>query len=74
MSPAAGLSVVLAAFVALMTMVIVLAFRERRAARRIDATDVAAQNASDARMLVGVFGGILGGMLLTVVAAVLVFF
>lgn len=74
MSLGARLAVVLAAFAVLMATVITVAFRERRAARIIDVTDVAAQGASDARILVTIFGSIIGGMLLTVVTAVLVFF
>jgi len=68
----ASLSLVIAAFVALMTTVLVLAFRERKLARAGTA-DAQAQGASDARVLVTIFGSIIGGMLLMVVTAVLVF-
>jgi hypothetical protein len=74
MSASAGLVLVLAAFVALLTTVIRLAFRERRLGKTIDASDTAAQNASDARLLVTIFGSIIGGMVLTLITAWLVFF
>ena len=47
------------------------AFRPGRAA---PVGDTAAQSASDARVLVTIFGSIFGGMLLMLVTAVLVFF
>ena len=74
MSTSIGLSMVLAAFVALMTTVLTVAMRERRAGKRIEASDAASQAASDGRVMVVVFGSIIGGMLLMVVTAVLVFF
>jgi hypothetical protein len=72
-SVAAGLGVVLAAFVALLSGVVVLAFRERRLGRTIAADDHVAQHASDMRILAVVFPSIIGGMLLTLVTAWLVF-
>jgi hypothetical protein len=74
MSASAGLVMVLGAFVALLTTVLRLAFRERRLAKTMDAADTAAQQASDARLLVTIFGSIIGGMLLTLITAWLVFF
>ena len=74
MSLGVSLSLVIAAFLALMTTVMALAFRERKAARRMAVEDTAAQGASDGRILVAIFGSILGGMLLMAVTAVLVFF
>ena len=74
MSLGVSLSLVIAAFVLLMGTVMTIAFRERRAGRRIAAGDVAAQGASDARVLVVIFGSIIGGMILMLVTAVLVFF
>lgn len=73
MSLGASLSLVIAAFVGLMALVLTLALRERRAGARI-AGNASAQAASDGRVLVAIFGSILGGMLLMVVTAVLVFF
>jgi hypothetical protein len=73
MSVALGLSLVIAAFVALMGGVLALAFRERRVGRRIEATDTAAQGASDARILTVIFGSIIGGMVLTLVTASIIF-
>ena len=68
----ASLALVLAAFVAILTAVMAMAFRERRTARAA-AGDTAAEAASDARVMTIVFAAIPGGMLLTLVAAWLVF-
>jgi uncharacterized protein (DUF58 family) len=68
------LLVVFLAFLAVLAAVIWMAFRERKLARSIPADDLAAQQAADARVLVTVFGGIFGGMLLTLLVAWLVFF
>jgi len=73
MSVGFGLSLVIATFVAIMAGVLALSFRERRAGKRIEADDVAAQNASDARLLTAIFGSIIGGMVLTLITASLVF-
>jgi hypothetical protein len=67
------LAVVFAAFLTILGVVIYFAFRERRLGKRIDQSDIAAQQASDARVLVVVFGAIFGGMLLTLIVAWLVF-
>ena len=67
------LAIVLAAFVAILTIVIFMAFRERRIGKTIAADDSAAQQASDARVLTVIFSAIMGGMLLTVLVAWLVF-
>jgi hypothetical protein len=74
MSAVTGLVLVIAAFVALLTTVMRLAFRERRLSKTIAVNDLEAQNASDARLLATIFGSIIGGMALTVVTAWLVFF
>jgi len=74
MSASAGLALVLGAFVALLTGVMRLAFRERRLGRTLRIDDVAAHQASDARLLAMIFGSIIGGMLLTLLTAWLVFF
>jgi hypothetical protein len=59
---------------AILTIVVWLAFRERRLGKTIDPSDVAAQQASDSRVLIVVFGAIFGGMFLTILVAWLVFF
>jgi hypothetical protein len=69
----AKLGVVLAAFVAILTIVIYMAFRERKLGKTIAADDIAAQQASDARVLIVIFTAILGGMLLTLLVAYMVF-
>jgi len=73
MSMAVGLSLVIATFVAIMAGVLTLAFRERRVCQRIDAADTAAQGASDARIITAIFGSIIGGMVLTLVTATIIF-
>ena len=68
------LVVVLAAFLAILVTVIAMVFRERRLGRHIAGDDLAAQQASDSRVLVVIFSAIAGGMLLTLLVAWLVFF
>ena len=68
------LAVVIAAFVAILVIVIYMAFRERRLGKGIANDDIAGQQASDARVLVVIFGAIFGGMFLTLLVAYLVFF
>lgn len=68
------LAIVLAAFVAILAIVVYVAFRERRLGKGIAQDDLEAQQSSDARVLVVIFGGIFGGMLLTLIVAYLVFF
>jgi hypothetical protein len=68
-----SLSFAFAGFVAILAIVIVMAFRERRASRAIAAEDTAAQSAADARVLTVIFAAIPGGMLLTAIVAWLVF-
>lgn len=67
------LAIVLAAFVAILVIVILMAFRERRLGRSIAPDDAAAQQASDARVLTVIFSAIMGGMGLTLLVAWLVF-
>jgi len=69
----AKLAIVLAAFVAILTIVIYMAFRERKLGKSIAADDIAAQQASDARVLMVIFTAIFGGMLLTLLVAYMVF-
>ena len=68
------LAIVFAAFVAILVVVIFMAFRERRLSGRIAEGDLAAGLASDARVLTVIFTAIIGGMLLTFLVAWLVFF
>ena len=74
MSLGAKLAIVFLAFLTILTVVIWLAFRERRLGKTIDSADTAAQQASDSRVLIVVFGAIFGGMFLTILVAWLVFF
>jgi len=67
------LVIVFIAFVAILTIVIFMAFRERRLGKTIASDDTAAQQASDARVLTVIFSAIMGGMLLTLLVAWLVF-
>ena len=70
----AKLSVVFIAFVAILVIVIYMAFRERKLGRAIAQDDEAARQASDARVLTVIFTAIFGGMLLTLIVAYIVFF
>ena len=73
MSLLAKLAIVTAAFVAILVIVILMVFRERKLGHGIDPSDTAAQEASDARVLTVIFSAILGGMLLTLLVAYIVF-
>jgi len=68
------LLVVFFAFVAILAVVIVVAFLERKRGRTIARDDLAAQQAQDARVLAIIFSAMLGGMVLTLLVAWLVFF
>jgi heme O synthase-like polyprenyltransferase len=68
------LLLVFLAFLAVLAAVIGMAFRERKRAREIPAGDLAAQQAADGRVLFTIFTAIIGGMLLTLLTAWLVFF
>lgn len=68
------LVIVFAAFVAILVIVILMAFRERKLGKRLADDDLQAQQASDARVLTVIFTAIFGGMLLTLIVAYLVFF
>jgi sensor domain CHASE-containing protein len=67
------LLVVFLAFVALLVTVIAVAFRERKRGMNIASDDIAAQQ-QDARVMAVIFSAIMGGMLLTLLVAWLVFF
>lgn len=73
MTLGAKLAIVLVAFVTILTIVIYMSFRERRLGKQISVDDVEAQQASDARVLTVIFSAIIGGMLLTLITAYLVF-
>jgi len=62
------------AFLTILTVVIRMAFRERKLARAIRADDIEAQRAADGRVMSIIFTAIIGGMGLTVLVAWLVFF
>jgi hypothetical protein len=68
------LFIVFCAFVSILAVVIVFAFRERRLGKDLAESDVAGQQASDARVLTVIFSAIFGGMFLTLLVAWLVFF
>jgi hypothetical protein len=67
------LFIVFIAFVTILVIVIYMAFRERRLGKTLAADDTAGQQASDARVLTVIFSAIIGGMLLTLLVAWLVF-
>jgi hypothetical protein len=73
MTLGAKLAIVFVAFVAILTIVIYMAFRERRLGKSISSDDIEGQQASDARVLTVIFSAIIGGMLLTLIVAYLVF-
>jgi len=68
------LLIVFFAFLAVLVTVIAVAFRERTRSKSIGADDIAGQQAQDARVMAVIFGSIMGGMLLTLIVAWLVFF
>ncbi|HLX22739.1 MAG TPA: hypothetical protein VKR38_05280 [Usitatibacter sp.] len=68
------LFVVFLGFLALLTTVIVMSFRERKRARTMDVVDVAQQQDQDTRVMTIIFSAIVGGMFLTLITAWLVFF
>ena len=67
-------AVVFFAFLAILVTVIAVAFRERTRGKVIAQDDVQAQQAQDARVMTVIFSAIMGGMLLTLIVAWLVFF
>ena len=68
------LLLVFVAFLALLVTVITVAFRERTRGKSLAASDVEGQQAQDARVMTVIFSAIIGGMLLTILVAWLVFF
>lgn len=67
------LAAVLAAFLAILAVVIWVSLREHRSGRHLAHDDIAGQQASDARVLAVIFSAIFGGMLLTLLAGWLIF-
>lgn len=74
MSLGGKLAVVFVAFVAILAVVVFVAFRERTRGKTIAEDDIAGQQSQDARVLAIIFGAILGGMVLTLIVSWLVFF
>ncbi|HXN16081.1 MAG TPA: hypothetical protein VN878_06870 [Usitatibacter sp.] len=74
MSLGGKLFIVFLAFLALITVVIYMAFRERQRGKALSQDDLSGQRAQDARVLTVIFSAIFGGMLLTLLVAWLVFF
>jgi hypothetical protein len=72
MTLGANLAAVIAAFAAILTGVMWMAFRERRVAQRL-APGSEAEHASDARVMLVIFAAIPAGMVLTLIVAWLVF-
>jgi uncharacterized membrane protein len=68
------LLLVFAAFLAILVTVIAVAFRERTRGKALAANDIEGQQAQDARVMTVIFSAIIGGMLLTILVAWLVFF
>lgn len=61
------------AFLAILGIVVYMAFRERRLGKSLADDDRAGQRASDARVLAVIFSAIFGGMFLTLIVAWLIF-
>ena len=74
MSLAFKLTLCFGVFLLLIAAAMVASFRERQRVRRIHDDDLVAQQASDARILMVLFGAILGGMITTLLVAWIVFF
>ena len=68
------LFIVFVGFLAVLTTVIVVSFRERKRSGETDPNDIASQQSQDARVMTIIFSAIVGGMALTLITAYLVFF
>ena len=68
------LAIVFFAFVAILAVVVFVAFRERTRGGTLADNDIAGQQAQDARVMAVIFGAIFGGMALTLLVSWLVFF
>ena len=73
MTLGAKLTIIFFCFVAILIAVIVMVFRERTRGKSIAADDFEAQKAQDGRILALVFSSVIGGMLLTLLVAYVVF-
>ncbi len=61
-------------FLILLGVVMAVSFRERKLANKTGASDPLSDEASDTRTITIIFGSIVGGMLLALIVAWLVFF
>ena len=68
------LFIVFIVFLVLIGIVMAVSFRERKLANKSGVIDRLADEASDARTMTFIFGSIIGGMLLALIVAWLVFF
>jgi membrane protein implicated in regulation of membrane protease activity len=68
------LAIVFLAFLAILAVVIFVAFRERTRGKTLANDDIAGQQAQDARVMAIIFSAIFGGMVLTLLVSWLVFF
>ncbi len=68
------LLIIFFAFVVLIAIVMAVSFRERKLANRHGESSRTDDEASDARTMIIIFGSIIGGMLLALTVAWLVFF
>jgi ABC-type Fe3+ transport system permease subunit len=68
------LLLVFVVFLILIGIVMAASFRERKLANKPGAVSRSADEASDARTMTIIFGSIIGGMLLAIIVAWLVFF
>jgi membrane protein implicated in regulation of membrane protease activity len=67
------LAIIFVAFLAILTAVITVAFRERTRGKTLADDDRAGQEAQDARVMTVIFSAIIGGMLLTVLVGYIIF-
>ncbi len=68
------LLIVFIVFLVLIGVVMAVSFRERKLANKSGVSDRLSDEASDARTMTVIFGSIVGGMLLALIVAWLVFF
>ena len=68
------LAIVFFAFVAILAVVVFVAFRERTRGRTLADDDIAGQQAQDARVMAVIFGAIFGGIAPTLLASRHTFF
>ena len=73
MTLGAKLSIIFFCFIGILVTVIFRVFRERTRGKSIAADDYRAQQAQDGRILALIFSSAIGGMLMTVIVAYVVF-